>query len=157
VSEALAAGPDGVGERLVRMLLSVWDSPAGTGTAAILRSAMSNESFARMFREFVTRVILRRLARELDLDPAEASLRTALAATQLAGLIVTRYVIRLEAVASVPAPVLVAAVGPTVQRYLTGPLPAGAIPQPKPAEGAHGALPTADQLPAVRKNRRHDP
>ena len=40
----------------------------------------------------------------------------------IAGLAVTRYVLRIEPIASVPAEQLVAAVGPTVQRYLTGDL-----------------------------------
>jgi hypothetical protein len=50
----------------------------------------------------------------------------------VAGLVVSRYVLRLEPLASAPAEELVAAVGPTLQRYLTGPvvLPGGAAPAP---------------------------
>jgi AcrR family transcriptional regulator len=123
LTEALRAGTDGVGERLVRTMLSVWDSPVGGGVAAVIRSAVSNETFARMFREFVTRVILRRIEKGLDLEPAEARLRTALVATQMAGVIMARYILRLEPVASLPPDALVALVAPTVQRYLTAPLP----------------------------------
>ncbi|MET8065662.1 TetR/AcrR family transcriptional regulator, partial [Micromonospora sp. NPDC005313] len=43
-------------------------------------------------------------------------------ATQLAGLAMMRYVLRLDAVATAEPATLVAAVGPTVQRYLTGDL-----------------------------------
>jgi AcrR family transcriptional regulator len=130
ITEALRGGRDGVGERLVRALLSVWDSPVGTGAVAIVRSAMSNELFARMFREAITHVILRRIAKGLELDPAQERLRTGLVATQMAGLIVMRYIVRLEPVASMPSSQLVGLIGPTVQRYLTGPLPA------TPAEAA---------------------
>jgi AcrR family transcriptional regulator len=145
VAQALAAGLDGVGERLVRTLLSVWDSPAGSGAAAFVRSAVSNEMFARMLREFVSHVILRRLTKELALDPAQAGLRTGLVATQLSGLILTRYIIRLEPVASMPAPALVSLVGPTVQRYLGGPLPAGT------------PLPTAARKRATRGGAEESP
>ena len=111
-----------VGERLVRLVLSVWDSPAGVAAVALFRSAMSNDFAARLMREFVVTQVLRRALTELRLDPAEAPLRAALVASQIAGLAVTRYVLRIEPIASVPAEQLVAAVGPTVQRYLTGDL-----------------------------------
>jgi AcrR family transcriptional regulator len=120
--QALAGGADGVGERLVRLFLRVWDSPAGTAGVALLRSAINNEWTARLMREFVVTQILRRAVVALDLPPAEAPLRTSLAATQLAGLAVVRYLLKVEPVATTPAEVLVAAIGPTVQRYLTGDL-----------------------------------
>jgi AcrR family transcriptional regulator len=126
LTEALAGGADGVGVRLVRAMLAVWDSPAGAGAVAIVRSAVSNEIFARMFREAMSHLVLRRVAKGLRLDPAQARLRTALVASQMAGLIVMRYVIRLEPVASAPPETLVAMVGPTLQRYLTGPMPGSA-------------------------------
>jgi Transcriptional regulator len=128
VARVLGEGRDGAGERLIRTMLSVWDSPAGAAAVALVRSAMANDAFARMLREFVTRGILRRVAKELQLAPAEAGLRTNLVASQIVGLIVVRHIIRLEPIASTPAEVLARAVGPTVQRYLTEPLdslPAG--------------------------------
>jgi AcrR family transcriptional regulator len=126
VPQLVAGGAEGIGERIVRTFLSVWDSPAGTSLAALMRSALSHDWSARMFREFLTSQVLRRVAKALDLDPAEAPLRTSLVASQMAGLGLTRYVIKIEPMASTPAEVLVAAVGPTVQRYLTEPLrPAG--------------------------------
>jgi AcrR family transcriptional regulator len=119
----LAEGRDGFGERLVRMFLSLWDSPAGTTAAALMRSALSHDLSARMLREFLVTQILRRVAKGLDLDPAEAPLRTALVASQIAGLAMTRYIIRIEPIASAPPDALAAAIGPTIQRYLTEPLP----------------------------------
>lgn len=118
----LAAGPEGVGERLVRTFLSVWDSPVGGAAVALLRSAVSNEWTARLLREFLVTQVLRRVLDQLDVDPAERPLRGSLVATQIAGLAMMRYVIRLEPVASATPETLVAAVGPTVQRYLTGAL-----------------------------------
>ena len=118
------AGPrDEAGERLVALVLSVWDSPAGAAAVALMRSAMSNEWTARLMREFVVTQVLRRAIAELDIDEKEAPIRTALVATQISGLAMIRYVLKVEPIASSPHAPLVAAVGPAVQRYLTGDLP----------------------------------
>ncbi|MBX7264653.1 TetR family transcriptional regulator [Micromonospora sp. Llam7] len=121
--KVLAGDRDGLGERLVRMFLTVWDSPAGGAGVALLRSAVSNEWTARMLREFLTTQVLRRVLDQLDADPTELPLRGSLVASQLIGLGMMRHVILLEPVASAAPETLVAAVGPTVQRYLTGELP----------------------------------
>ncbi|MFG2007505.1 TetR family transcriptional regulator [Micromonospora sp. NPDC048868] len=118
----LAGDRAGLGERLVRAFLGVWDSPAGTAGVALLRSAVSNEWTARLLREFLVTQVLRRIVDQLDVDPAELPLRGSLVASQLIGLAMMRHVVRLEPVASAAPETLVAAVGPTVQRYLTGDL-----------------------------------
>ena len=119
----LAGGLDGLGERLVATMLSVWDSPVGESAVGLLRSAVSNEQVAAMMREFVVNRILKRIVKELHLDPVDGLLRSGLVASQVAGLIMMRYVIRVEPVASADIPTLAAMVGPTIQRYLTGPFP----------------------------------
>lgn len=142
-----AGGMDGVGERLVRTFLRVWDSPAGTAGAALFRSAVNNEWTAKLFREFLVTQVLRRATGLLEIDPAEAPLRSSLVASQMAGLVLVRYILRLEPLASASPDVVVAAVGPTVQRYLSGDLsrltdPAGAPEWPaEPAE----SLPSASE------------
>jgi AcrR family transcriptional regulator len=128
----VAGGIDGLGERLVRIMLSIWDSAAGGPAAALVRSAMSNETIARMMRDFVVTRLLRRIGKELALDPAEAALRTNLVATQMAGLIVVRYVVKFEPLHSSPPELVVALIGPTVQRYLSDPLPVGVSEPPRP-------------------------
>jgi hypothetical protein len=122
IPQVFAGGTDGVGERLVRMVLTVWDSPAGGTAVAVMRSALSHDWSARMLREFVTSQILRRIIQHLDVDPKEAPLRTTLAASQLVGIAMARYIVKIEPLASTPREVLVSAVGPTIQRYLTGPV-----------------------------------
>nr|BFE66146.1 TetR family transcriptional regulator [Dactylosporangium thailandense] len=116
-------GLDGVGERLVRMFVSVWDSPAGTPVVALVRSAMQHDWSARMLREFLVSQILRRATRALNLDPAEAPIRTSLVASQLIGLAMLRYILKLEPLASMPPEEVVRYVAPTIQRYLADPLP----------------------------------
>ena len=121
--KALAGPRDQAGERLVRLVLSVWDSPAGGAAVALMRSAMSTEWTARLMREFVVTQVLRRAVAELGIQGDEAATRAALVATQMAGLAVTRYILKVEPVASAPPELLVAAIAPNVQRFLTGPLP----------------------------------
>jgi AcrR family transcriptional regulator len=118
----LAGGVDGVGERLVRMFLGIWDSPAGSTAVALLRSVVSNEWTARMLREFLISQILRRITKELDLETPDAPLRASLVASQLVGLAMARYIVKVEPIASAPAEQLVTAIGPTLQRYLAGDL-----------------------------------
>ena len=122
IPQVLAGGVDGVGERLVRSLLGVWDSAAGGAAAALVRSAVSNELIAKMLRDFVVNRILRRVAVDLNLDPAEGPMRANLVATQISGLIMVRYIIKIEPLASAPPETVVALIGPTVQRYIAGEL-----------------------------------
>ena len=137
IPQVVAGGVDGLGERLVRMFLSVWDSPAGATAAALLRSAVSHEWSARMLREFLTTQVLRRAMKHLDLDPTEAPLRTTLVASQMMGLAMARYIVRFEPLASAPPEVIVAAIAPTIQRYLTGPL-GSVAPVEEPGAGRPG-------------------
>jgi AcrR family transcriptional regulator len=122
IAKAIAGDRDELGPRLVRTFLSVWDSPAGAAGAALLRSALGSEWTARLFREFIVTQIMRRVQPHLDLDPAEAPLRVSLVASQMAGLAMVRYIIKIEPLASAPPEVVVAAVGPNIQRYLDGKL-----------------------------------
>jgi AcrR family transcriptional regulator len=116
-------GPDvdGIGERLVRMFTGVWDTPEGRQRIlAMISGAIASESGARMLREFLAREVFSRIVARLGSDDPE--LRASLAASQMMGLAVARYVVRLEPLASADADLVVALVGPTVQHYLTGPL-----------------------------------
>ena len=172
IPQALAGPRDTAGERLVRLVLSVWDSPAGKAALGMFRSALSNEWTARLLREFVITQVLRKAVAELALDPAQAPMRSALVATQMAGLMTIRYVLKVEPLASAPAETLVAAIGPNVQRYLTDPLPelfghtdgrgSGAPAAPdRPGRGPAGEVPAgevpAGELPAGPADHRNAP
>jgi len=117
----LDEGLDGLGERLLRFFLSLWENPASRlAMSAILRSAVSQERAAALLRGFVGREVIGRLAQRIDRP--EPELRATLVGSQLLGLALIRYVIRVEPLASAPAEAVVAAVAPTLQRYLTEPL-----------------------------------
>ncbi len=117
----LAGGLDGLGERVVRGFLSIWDDPVtGPAALAVFRSALGHDWSARMLREFLTTQVLRRILRDQPIDRTE--LRAALVVSQMVGLVGVRYLLKIEPLASAPADLVVAMIAPTLQRYLTGPL-----------------------------------
>ncbi|AKN75578.1 TetR family transcriptional regulator [Streptomyces sp. PBH53] len=118
---AVADGPvEGVGERLTRFVLGVWDNPATRAPlVAILRSAVTNETAAAVFRRLVATQLMRRVAAQLHLPDAE--LRAELAAAQIVGTALMRYVIKLEPLASADLEQIIARVAPVVQGHLTAP------------------------------------
>lgn len=120
--DRLAAGdPDTLGERLARLFLGIWEDPeTGPRMVGLLRSATSYPAAADRVRELLDTRILRPLAGALDAP--DAQLRSDLASAQLVGIALARYVLRLEPLASADRERLIAAVAPTLQRYLRGDL-----------------------------------
>ncbi|OLC20629.1 MAG: TetR family transcriptional regulator [Chloroflexi bacterium 13_1_40CM_4_65_16] len=119
IPELLRPGLDGLGVRLARFFIDIWDSPAGVRAHAIVRSMVTSESAAALMRDFVSREILARVAQALELDHPQV--RASLAASQLIGLAMLRYVVKVEPLASAPPAKLAAWIGPTLQRYFTDP------------------------------------
>jgi len=120
----VAAGTDGLGERLIRATFEVYGSLLGPGwgsLVSLLRSAATREDAAGMLREGFARGGLAQLIRALDVP--QPQVRMALIGSELVGLAMARFVIRLEPVASADIDSLVAWYAPTLQRYLTEPLP----------------------------------
>jgi AcrR family transcriptional regulator len=115
----LEPGLDGLGERLVLFFVTTWDSPTGSPLLGLIRSVVTNETAAALLRDFVSREILGRLAEGLELERPE--LRASLAASQLIGLAMLRYVVKVEPLASAAPADLAAWLGPTLQRYFTEP------------------------------------
>ncbi|KOG29442.1 MULTISPECIES: TetR family transcriptional regulator [Streptomyces] len=119
VVPAIVAGPrDAIGERLARFFIGVWENPVSRAPLlATVRSALTHEAAAKVLRTFVLRRLLERIAAELDVP--EPALRAELAASQMIGIVIMRYVIKVEPLASADPEAIVAQVAPTLQRYLT--------------------------------------
>lgn len=117
IAPVLAEGVDGLGERMARRMLTVWDEnrPA---LLALVNSASSHPGAALALREFVVSEIVGRLAAALDGD----RLRATLVASQVVGVIAARYIARVEPLASMDREELVGLIAPTLQRYLDGDL-----------------------------------
>jgi len=117
IPRLLAPGLDGLGERIVRFFIETWDSPADSPMLAVIRSVVSSERAAVALREFVTKEVLGRIAAAINED--QPQLRATLAASQLIGMAMLRYVVKLEPLASASADDLAAWLGPSVQWFLT--------------------------------------
>ena len=109
--------------RLLHTVLEVWDRPqARLQLTAAVRTGLASPAESNPLRDGLLPLILGPLAERLPgPDPEQ---RAQLAATQMIGLLVARYVLAIEPLASMPREEVVAWVAPSLQRYLTG-LPAG--------------------------------
>ena len=123
IAQAATAPLEQMGEALVRALLTTWRKPAfRTAATAMIRGLISSSSATKILRPFLQKEIFSRLGSRLPEDSAEP--RVALVASQIIGLIVARYIIDLEPLASMDDEQVIELVAPTIQRYLTGELPA---------------------------------
>lgn len=110
---------ESIGETLVRHFLAQWEGEeGGGGMPVLLRSAASNEDAASRLREiFLTQVFPAIAAAG---PPETAPQRAGLVASQLLGLALTRYVVKVPPVVALPLETIVKEVGATIQRYATG-------------------------------------
>jgi AcrR family transcriptional regulator len=123
VTDRIAAldrvAPDRAGEEFTRMFFRIWENPVTRAPLlAIVRSALTHETAARIFREFIAGQLLSRLAGTLD--AADAQLRAELAAAQLVGTVLLRYALKMPPIATEDAETLIARLAPVVQHHLTG-------------------------------------
>lgn len=122
VPTVFAEGVSGAGERLARLFLSVWDDPqARLPLIALFRTSLVEKSPETLLQQGLLRLVLQPM--RAALPPDEADRRVQLVISQLSGLVLTRYLLALEPLASMPAEDVVAWVAPNLQRYLDGPLP----------------------------------
>lgn len=121
VSTVFSGDPEGMGERLVRAFLHLWEQPATqTRLIGFVRAMTASESAAAMLREAFTTILFERAA--ANLSAPDVRLRLNAVASQLVGLAIARYIVRFEPLASADVDELVRLVGPNLQRYLTGEL-----------------------------------
>src|SRR3954447_7067397 len=114
-------GLDGAGERLLRVFLSVWDDEATRlPLLALVRGVFEPEG-RLLARDGFMRMVLGPVGAALEVDQPE--LRMSLVASQLMGVVLVRYVVGVEPLASASHDELVAAYASTLQRYLEMPLP----------------------------------
>jgi AcrR family transcriptional regulator len=115
---AVVEGPrDQVGDRIVRTVLGLWEDPQRRPRLlAVIRAAIANEASSHLLRDGFLRLILDQIASVPGVDDARR--RGNLVASQVIGLIMTRYVVGLEPIASMSVDEVADAIGPTIQRYL---------------------------------------
>jgi len=115
---------ENVGERIAALLLTILEQPqVHQRLTGVIRGAAGQPEVARMMREFLGRELFARASDLLGSD--DGAFRANLASSQIVGLIMARYVIKVEPLASTPPDAVAAAIAPTLQRYLVGPLQPG--------------------------------
>ncbi|MDD7836662.1 MULTISPECIES: TetR/AcrR family transcriptional regulator [Paenarthrobacter] len=107
-------------EAIVRAVLELWEGPARHALVAFARGTIGSQAKTALLREMVTRAVLPRITAGLPGSAEEIRLRGNLVATQVVGLMLARYVIRMQPLASAPRDEVVRLVAPNIQRYLTG-------------------------------------
>ena len=110
-----------IGSTLVAHFLDVWEGSLSNGSLiSLLRAAASNEDAAGAVRTIFGGQVVPMLARVVP--PAELFTRAGLVATQIMGLAVTRYVLKVPPVVAMDRAEIVRLLGPTMQRYVVGKL-----------------------------------
>jgi AcrR family transcriptional regulator len=121
IEAAFADGAERAGPRLVGMFIDLWEGPeTGPAMLTMFRSAATHEASRRALSEFAQTEILARYAARLP--GRDAHRRAGLAASQLLGMAILRYLLQVEPFTTASRADLVDDLGPTVQRYLTGDL-----------------------------------
>ncbi|MFE6925106.1 TetR family transcriptional regulator [Nocardia sp. NPDC057663] len=115
---------DELGPTIVRAVVGVWDSPAGPGIVAMVRSMFGGGEM-NLARSFLLQVVLERVRVRIATPADDGRARVALAAAQMVGVLTARKIVGIEPLASMPIDEVVAAVGPSMQRYLTGDIGTG--------------------------------
>jgi AcrR family transcriptional regulator len=111
-----------LGYTIPSTLLPLWDSELGSGLIATLRSIIAG-SEVNLFRSFIQDVIAVELGARVDDPPGSGIIRIQFVASQLAGVVLARYILDLEPFKSLPADQIARTIAPNLQRYLTGDLP----------------------------------
>jgi AcrR family transcriptional regulator len=140
---AIPAGTPDPGRAIVTTVLCLWESdPALREQAlAMIRTALSHEHAAQRLQE-LHRTAVMLLVSELTAED-HRELRAALIGAQLSGLMLTRYLFKVNTVAAADPTLLIAAVAPTIEHYLTGDLAGGIDPRANGKRGSRKSSPSS--------------
>ncbi|WAC93619.1 TetR family transcriptional regulator [Mycobacterium sp. Aquia_213] len=121
LTTALAEKDDDLGCRIVRAYLGIWEHPdTAASMTSMVQSATSNSDAKDAFRGFVHDYLLAAVSSVLG-GGEEARLRAMLAATNLVGIAMLRYIMGVPPLSSLTVDEVVRLVGPAVHRFLTAP------------------------------------
>ncbi|NMM88742.1 TetR family transcriptional regulator [Rhodococcus sp. SRB_17] len=117
-----ASTNENLGATLLTAVLGVWESEHRDAILAAFRSAISGDG-SQLIQSFLLNIVLRDIIPRVDSPPGSGLLRAELVASQIAGLLMTRYILELDPLKSLSVDALVPLVAPNLQRYLTGEIP----------------------------------
>jgi AcrR family transcriptional regulator len=109
---------DRLGETLLRHAINVWERPpASEILLTLLRSSITDDRAIAKLQEIFAGQVMPAVLRTGA--PEDAPRRAGLMATQVLGIALTRYILKLPPVVAMTPDQLVAYIAPTLQRYLT--------------------------------------
>ncbi|MER6780775.1 MULTISPECIES: TetR family transcriptional regulator [unclassified Streptomyces] len=124
VAAAAEQPMDRRGHAFVQATLDLWEDPV---SAEILRSiiltAAQEPAALQRLRQLFSELVLAVVSHSLP--DTERNLRASLIATQIVGMVMNRYIWQVGTIATLPAPCVTDLIAPTIQHYLTDPLPPG--------------------------------
>ena len=115
-------GTEEVGERLVRAFVAVWDGPHSARLIAVARTSLSRPASSFILKQTFQHRVVKTVEEILGDQVDHLRVRAGFIASQVFGLVVTRYILKFEPLASLDAEQLAQALGPTIDRYLTMPV-----------------------------------
>jgi len=134
VRAAIRGDQDRLPERILAYVLATWDDPErGAPLRSLYLRAGQDADAGRLLRELIEREVVTVIAEHLG--GADATGRAGIVASQIAGLIFMRHVLRAEPLASMPAGELVARATPALRAALYArplPLPVNVPVRPHP-------------------------
>lgn len=156
LAQAIASGPGDPsgtrGESVVRAALTMWEVPEiREPFIGLLRSAMADERALRMFREFLSEVVINGImtaagpGEQPPVSDSEAHFRASLVASQILGLAIGRYLLKIDSLASASADDLARSIGPAIDLYLTGNLSCGKTLGSMPGTDGASAAPVREE------------
>ena len=119
VPHVLGGDVSGRGERMARLIVGLLENnETGPKLIGLVRAAAAEPEAARMVRDLLGSEIWGPAAQRLPVS--DPPLAVNLIATQVLGLVMSRYVIRAEPLASLAAEDVIQTMAPALQRLLTG-------------------------------------
>lgn len=113
----LDGDPSTLGKRIIEYILTEWEDPAvQQRTSLVLRSSLMSPEASTLLSELLNREVITRIGSLLAVEDAE--FRLGLVSSQIAGLLVGRYVLKIPPLVEASTADLIEHVGETVQRYL---------------------------------------
>lgn len=120
IDRSIRGGVEQAGRRTLHMLITTWDMTGGGPFAASAIATAGLAKTAEIAQGLFIGPVFDPLLRALGAD--DVGLRASLCASQVIGLGIMRYGVRVEPIQSMDVDTLVDAVAPTLQRYLVGEL-----------------------------------
>ena len=128
---SLAGQREKLAEGLLRAAFVQWENPeVRPRLLEVLRSATNSAEGAAYLREFLTTQLFAHVGKALNEAPMDINqvaktldvpaVNINAAAGQVWGVVLLRYVVEMEPIASTPADDLIELLAPTIQRYLAG-------------------------------------